>query len=74
MYHNTEAVRALKADCQRLHLPEETAIELVRFLQAKRVHDQFLSATARPRNMSPGAAVDKLWHFMLQHGHQQCGT
>ena len=65
MLHDTIAARALRAGCQRLQLPVETAVELIKILQAKRVHDQFLSADVRARNMSPGEAVDKLWHYML---------
>jgi hypothetical protein len=37
----------------------------LQFLSTKRVHDQFLDSSKKQLNMSPGATVDKLWHFML---------
>lgn len=61
----TDALRALEAGCKRLQLPVATAIELFRYLQVKRVHDQFLPSTAQIFNMWPSAALDKLWRFML---------
>jgi hypothetical protein len=64
--NNTEAVRLLQDGCRRLELPYYTATELVKFLQVKRVHDSCLSDKARPdRKLSPGAALDRLWHWML---------
>lgn len=65
MLHRTSGVISLKAGCRRLQLPDDAALELVRFLQVKRVHDEFVPSTTKSCNMSPGAAMDKLWHFML---------
>lgn len=63
MLRNTDAVSKLQEGCQRLHIPSSTAMALVQFLKVKRVHDEFVRS--RSLCMSPGAALDKLWHYML---------
>lgn len=66
MLSRTAAVHDLRRGCRRLQLPDDAAVELIRFLQSKRIHDQLLLANTAPRcRMSPGAALKKLWHFML---------
>lgn len=65
MLQKTQAVRALQAGCSRLGLPSSTAQQLVQFLSVKRTHDMFLPEKDRQLRMSPGATLDKLWHYML---------
>jgi hypothetical protein len=65
MLQKTHAVRALQEGCSRLGLPNRTAAALLQFLSVKRVHDQFVPEQDRQLLMSPGAKLDKLWHFML---------
>jgi hypothetical protein len=65
MLRNTAAVHALQDGCRRLHLANNTATELLHFLSTKRTHDQFVDSSKKQLNMSPGATVDKLWHYML---------
>lgn len=65
MLHKSEALRALRAACRREGYAEETALELVRYLQAKRYHDNIINRSDRPRNMSPSSKIDRLWHTML---------
>lgn len=65
MLQTTYPVRALRAACAREGLPEETTLELVRFLQAKRYHDTFVSHSRKPRDMSPSSNINRLWHVML---------
>jgi hypothetical protein len=64
MLRNT-AVRALQDGCKRLDLPDNKATELLQFLTIKKTHDQVVDSSKKQFNMSPGATVDKLWHFML---------
>ena len=66
MLRHTEAVTALQDGCRRLRLPSRTAQALVQFLSVKRTHDQFLAESSKSTlRMSPGAALDQLWHWML---------
>lgn len=51
--------------CSRLGLDNSTAAALVQFLTVKRTHDQFVDDQDRELRMSPGAALDRLWHWML---------
>ena len=57
---NTHVSSFLRAGCEELRLPEETAIELVRFLIAKRLVDQ-----EKGQSLSPSAKLDKLQHWVL---------
>jgi hypothetical protein len=65
MLQKTQAVRALQEGCSRLGLPSSTAVALLQFLSVKRTHDQFVPENDRQLRMSPGATLDKLWHYML---------
>lgn len=65
MLSKTKAVSALQDGCSRLGLPNGTAAALVQFLSAKRIHDQLVADEFRQLRMSPGASLDRLWHFML---------
>ena len=65
MLQKTRAVQALLPGCSRLGLPSSTAAALVQFLAVKRTHDQFVADKDRQLRMSPGATLDKLWHYML---------
>jgi hypothetical protein len=52
------AVRMLRAGCEEVGAPfPAAAIELVRFLQAKRAHPGAA--------MSPSVTIDALWHWAL---------
>ena len=53
------AVRDLEQGCLRLGLREETAIELVRFLMLKRIHDAVLNPQDRQWDVSrrPGGSA-----------------
>lgn len=46
-------------------MPYKTATELINYLSTKRVHDTFTDSSRRELKMSPGATVDRLWHYML---------
>jgi hypothetical protein len=72
MLHKTQALRALQQGCSRLSLPSSTAAALLQFLSAKRTHDQFVPETDRQLHMSPGATLDKLWHYTAQHNRYSC--
>lgn len=63
MLQHAPAVRALQDGCRRLGLPSLAAEHLVRFLSVKRQHD--LINQGAGLRMSPGAALDRLWHWML---------
>jgi hypothetical protein len=65
MLQKTQAVRVLQEGCSRLGLPNSTAVALLQFLSVKRIHDQFVPEKDRQLSMSPGAKLDKLWHYML---------
>jgi len=65
MLQRTQAVRALQDGCSRLGLASSTATALVQFLTVKRTHDQFVGDQDRELRMSPGAGLDRLWHWML---------
>jgi hypothetical protein len=65
MLQKTQAVQALQDGCSRLGLPHSTATALLQFLSVKRIHDQFVPENDRQLHMSPGPALDKLWHYML---------
>jgi len=65
LLQRTQAVRALQDGCSRLGLNNSTATALVQFLTVKRTHDQFVGDQDRELRMSPGAALDRLWHWML---------
>ena len=65
MLHKTKAVHGLQEGCSRLGLPTSTAVALLQFLSVKRTHDQFVPEKDRQLRMSPGAKLDKLWHYML---------
>jgi hypothetical protein len=65
MLQKTQAVRSLQEGCSRLGLPDSTATALLQFLSVKRTHDQFVPEKDRQLSMSPGATLDKLWHYML---------
>ena len=65
MLQKTQALRALQEGCSRLCLPNSTAAALLQFLSVKRIHDQFVPEKDRRLHMSPGAKMDKLWHYML---------
>jgi hypothetical protein len=63
MLRNASAVRSLQDGCRRLGLPSKTAVGLVDFLSVKRLHDRINDGQGL--RMSPGTALDKLWHWML---------
>ena len=53
------ALHKLRQGCAQLGQPPELATELVRFLMLKRL------STKAGVEVSPGASVDELWHWML---------
>jgi hypothetical protein len=65
MLQKTQAVASLQEGCRRLGLPNSTAAALLQFLSVKRIHDQFVPEKDRQLRMSPGATLDKLWHYVL---------
>lgn len=54
-------VRELIVGCDTLHLPHNTATELVRYLTTKR----WMAFVGQDDLMSPSLMLDKLWHWML---------
>lgn len=60
---HTAAAALLRQGCVKLHLPDAAAVELLRFLMCKRMHDQ--DAGPRPREMTPGVQLEQLWTWML---------
>jgi hypothetical protein len=63
MLRSSSAVRSLQDGCRRLGLPSKTAVGLVDFLSVKHLHDRIKDGQGL--RMSPGTALDRLWHWML---------
>lgn len=60
---NEPLMRMLRGGCAEVGVPDPTAMELLRFLTVKRVHQD--GANGRPYRMSPSPKLDRLWHWVL---------
>lgn len=59
---HTAAAASLRVGCKNLNVPDSAAVELIRFLLIKRMHE---TLDQPPKRMAACAVVEQLWCWML---------